>query len=47
MATVETKVGLQDGYEKPFETMTRLPFPGTGSTEPFVVKVTGGTYHNP
>jgi hypothetical protein len=31
------------GHNNIFETKLWLPFSGTGSPEPFVVKVTGGT----
>lgn len=40
--TYETTVGLQDAYEQLCKIRMWLPFPGTGSTEPFVVKATGG-----
>ena len=48
----------QGGHDNPLKQVTRwtlqlsetnvwLPFPGTGSTEPFAVKVTGGAQPNP
>lgn len=43
----ETKIGLQDSYKQLFKTKTQLiAIPGTGSTEPFVVKSTGGAQPN-